>query len=51
MCGLVYKLKHLTNHKLKMLARARNVDGYENMIQQQLEHLFATPTPILTPTA
>ena len=43
-------MKHLTNHKLKMLARAGNVSSCENMFQKQLEHLFATPTPILTPT-
>ena len=33
-----------------MLARAGNVDGYENMSRKQLENIFATPSaPTPTP--
>ena len=42
-------LQNLAIEVLKMLAKARGIDGYENMSRQQLESIFTTPSfnPIL----
>ena len=36
----------LTINEIGMLAKARNVSGYENTFMQQLENLFATPSTL-----
>ena len=42
----VYKMasfENLTTKKIKMLSKARNIGGYENMSQQQLRSIFTAP--------
>ena len=36
--------ENLTIEELKILAKARSIDGYENMSRQQLDHIFKTPS-------
>ena len=48
--GKMISLKYLTIKELKMLAKTRSIDGYDNMSRQQLESIFAMnssskPTP------
>lgn len=38
-------LTNLTFEELKMLAKTRKVDGYENMSRQKLESIFIIPSP------
>ena len=41
--------ENLTTQELMILANFRNVEGYENMVRQQLESMFTTP-PLPKPT-
>ena len=36
--------ENLTIEELKILAKPRSIDGYENMSRQQLDHIFETPS-------
>ena len=37
-------LEKLKIEKLKMLAKARGIDGHQNIYRQQLERTFTTPS-------
>ena len=37
--------ENLAVNELKLLAKARIIDGYKNMSRQQLESIFTTPSP------